>query len=190
MLVLGILAAIIILTIGIFARESPGSLKIPVYAESITVYAEDIPVLEYAEPEFAELLLEFEPVPEPKHKPEPEPEPLPLYELVSLGVFTLTAYCPCVSCTEIWSAEHPSRIGTDFVQRTASGTIPVQGRTIAVDTSVIDFGTVVVIDGHAFIAEDRGGAIRGYRIDVFFECHQEALVFGRQTAEIFIKIFN
>ena len=114
----------------------------------------------------------------------------PEYELVSLGIFTLTAYCPCVLCTEIWSAEHPSRIGTDFVQKTASGTIPKQGRTIAVDTSVIDFGTIVVINGYEFIAEDRGGAIRGKRIDVFFECHQEALVFGRRMAEVFIKIFN
>ena len=118
------------------------------------------------------------------------PEPMPLYELVSLGEFTLTAYCPCVLCTEIWSAEHPSRIGTDFVQKTASGTIPTQGRTIAVDTGVIPFSTIVVINGQEYVAEDRGGAIKNNRIDVFFDSHQEALTFGRQTAEVFIKNYK
>ena len=108
-------------------------------------------------------------------------------DFISLGEFTLTAYCPCVICCEIWSAEHPSRIGTDFIQRTASGTIPTAGRTIATDTSVIPFGTIVLINGHEYIAEDRGGAIVGNIIDIFFDCHQEALTFGRQTAEVFIK---
>ena len=117
-------------------------------------------------------------------KPEPEPEEP---GLVSLGVFRITAYCPCVRCCGIWSAEHPSRIGTDFVQRTASGTIPTAGRTIAVDTSVIPFGTVIFIDGREYVAEDRGGAIRGNRIDIFFNCHQEALNWGVQRIEVFIK---
>ena len=110
------------------------------------------------------------------------------YKYISLGIFVLTAYCPCVRCTGVWSAEHPSRAGTDFIQKTASGTIPKEGRTIAVDTSIIPFGTMVVINGHEYIAEDRGGVIRGNIIDIFFDCHQEALEFGRQKAEVFIKI--
>ena len=118
--------------------------------------------------------------------PEPasiETEP----ELESLGEFTLTAYCPCVKCCGEWSAEHPSRVGTDYIQKTASGTIPTAGRTIGVDPTVIPFGTVVVINGHEYVAEDRGGAINGNKIDIFFEDHDEALEFGRQTAEVFIK---
>lgn len=110
--------------------------------------------------------------------PDPEPE--------NLGEFVLTAYCPCVKCCGEWSAEHPSRIGTDYVQKTASGTIPTAGRTIGVDPSVIPFGTTVIIRGHEYVAEDRGGAIKGNKIDIFFDDHNEALEFGRQTAEVFI----
>ncbi len=106
----------------------------------------------------------------------------------SLGEFTLTAYCPCAKCCGEWSAEHPSRIGTDYIQKTASGTIPEAGRTIGVDPGVIPFGTVVIINDHEYIAEDRGGAVKGNSIDIFFDDHNEALEFGRQTAEVFIKI--
>ena len=115
-----------------------------------------------------------------------KPEPEPTYEIIELGVFTLTAYCPCVICCEIWSAEHPSRIGTDFVQKTASGTIPTEGRTIAADINVIPFGTTVIINGHEYVVEDIGGAIQGNRIDVFFYCHDEAWLFGVQEAEVFM----
>lgn len=116
-----------------------------------------------------------------------EPEPPAEQELESLGEFELTAYCPCVKCCGEWSAEHPSRIGTDYVQKTASGTVPLAGRTIGVDPDVIPFGTTIVINGREYIAEDRGGAINGNRIDIFFTGHDEALEFGRQTAEVFIK---
>lgn len=105
----------------------------------------------------------------------------------SLGTFTLTAYCPCVMCCGEWSAEHPSHSGTDYVQKTTSGTIPTAGRTIGVDPRIIPLGTTVVINGHEYIAEDCGGAIKGQRIDVFCSNHAEALAFGRQTAEVFIK---
>ena len=73
------------------------------------------------------------------------------------------------------------------MQKTASGTIPTAGRTIATDVSVIPFGTVVYIDGHEFVAEDRGGAVRGNHIDRYFNTHREAWDFGRQTVEVFIK---
>jgi len=106
---------------------------------------------------------------------------------VSIGKYILTAYCACVLCCGIWSAEHPSRIGTDFVQRTASGTIAEADRTIAVDTCVIPYGMYVLINGHVYTAEDTGGAVRGNKIiDIFHDCHGKALIFGRQSAEIFI----
>lgn len=114
----------------------------------------------------------------------------PSYIWVSLGYYTLLAYCPCVLCCGIWSAEHPSRIGTDFVQRTASGTIPTAGRTIAVNPAIIPYGTQVKINGHIYIAEDTGAAMRRARIiDIFHDCHEEAIVFGRRRAEIFVKAY-
>ena len=58
---------------------------------------------------------------------------------------------------------------------------------IAVDPAVIPLGTRVFIPGYGeAIAEDVGGAIRGNRIDIAFESHEEALSFGRQELEIFI----
>jgi 3D (Asp-Asp-Asp) domain-containing protein len=98
--------------------------------------------------------------------------------------YVITAYCPCVKCCGIWSEQHPSRVGTDYKQKTASGTFPKEGRTIAVDPSIIDYGTEIIIDGNTYIAEDKGGAIKGKKIDIFFESHQSAIEWGRQTKQI------
>lgn len=99
---------------------------------------------------------------------------------------TATAYCPCTSCCGIWSAQHPSRVGTDYQQVTACGAVPTEGRTIATDPSVIPTGTHVLINGHEYVAEDTGGAIKGNRIDVFFNTHEAALNWGKQTVEVTI----
>jgi len=106
----------------------------------------------------------------------------------SLGEYTITAYCPCVECCEIWSKQHPSRKGTAYVQRTASGTIPTAGRTCAADNNVLPYGTVLLINNHEYIVEDTGGATKGKKlIDIFFDTHAEAVAFGRQKAEVWVK---
>lgn len=60
--------------------------------------------------------------------------------------------------------------------KTASGTVPVEGRTIAVDPKVIPLGSKVSVQfldkeheaySHVYIAEDTGGAIKGNRLDIF-----------------------
>lgn len=94
----------------------------------------------------------------------------------SLGKFVITAYCTCRICCGVYSGRN----------RTASGTVPTTNRTIAVDTSVIPFGTKVVINGQVYVAEDRGGAIKGKRIDMFFYTHKEALRWGRKTVEVYL----
>lgn len=94
----------------------------------------------------------------------------------SLGKYVITAYCTCRICCGVYSGGN----------RTASGTVPTTNRTIAVDTSVIPFGTRVVINGQIYVAEDRGGAIKGKRIDMFFYTHKEALRWGRRTMEVFL----
>lgn len=123
---------------------------------------------------------------EPVYKTLPSFTPEP--EFMSLGEYVLTAYCPCVKCCEVWSDRHPSRVGTKYTQKTASGTVPVANRTIAVCPSAIPLGTTVFINGQMYVAEDKGGAIKGKRIDIFFDTHSEALNFGRQKAEVYIKI--
>lgn len=91
----------------------------------------------------------------------------------SIGKFTLTAYCGCTHCSGSW--------GT----KTATGTKCKAGRTIAVDPTVIPYGTEIYINKHKYIAEDCGGAIKGRHIDIYFSTHKECLEFGKQEAEIF-----
>lgn len=94
----------------------------------------------------------------------------------SLGEFVITHYCACEKCT----------IDGDGI--TATGTKAAAGRTIAVDPEVIAYGTTVIIDGKTYIAEDCGGAIKGNRIDIFMESHQEALEAGVKVAEVYEEI--
>jgi uncharacterized protein YabE (DUF348 family)/3D (Asp-Asp-Asp) domain-containing protein len=62
---------------------------------------------------------------------------------------------------------------------TASGTTVSEGRTIAVDTSVIPMGWWVYIDGVGFRrAEDKGSAVKGKKIDVYFDSESYAQKFG------------
>lgn len=68
---------------------------------------------------------------------------------------------------------------------TAMGT-KVRHGVIAVDPLVIPLGTHVFIPGYGeAVAEDTGG-FHGNHIDVAFDTHGEALVFGRQNLEIYI----
>jgi 3D (Asp-Asp-Asp) domain-containing protein len=62
---------------------------------------------------------------------------------------------------------------------TRSGTRATEGRTIAVDTNVIPMGTWVYIEGIGLRkAEDTGGAVKGKKIDVYYESDATAKKFG------------
>ena len=110
------------------------------------------------------------------------------YDPVALGIHEERAYevsrgggrALYVSATA-YSAHDPGN-----GSHTATGTLVRRG-VIAVDPSVIPLGTHVFIPGYGeAVAEDIGGAIHGQRIDVAFDTHAEALMFGRQELEIFI----
>ena len=118
-------------------------------------------------------------LPEIEEPEEPEPP-----TLTSIGEFTITAYCACEKCC----GKDPSHPAYGI---TASGTEATQGRTIATDPSVIPTGSVVYFDGidgltGGYIAEDAGAAIKGNKIDLFFDSHQDALEWGVQTKEVFV----
>lgn len=93
----------------------------------------------------------------------------------SLGTFKITGYCSCSSCCG----------KSDGI--TASGTKAKAGRTIAADTSRFSFGSKLVIDGHTYTVEDRGGAISGNRIDMYFDSHWEALQWGVRYCTVYVK---
>lgn len=95
-------------------------------------------------------------------------------DLKSLGVFEITAYCPCAKCCD----------KDDGI--TATGVKATAGRTIAVDPKVIPYGTELFIDGFTYRAEDKGGSVKGNKLDIFFNSHLEALEWGVQEHEVFI----
>ena len=110
----------------------------------------------------------------------------PTEKVTSLGTFKLTAYCPCEKCCGKWGKDRPTDSEGNLLVKTASGEYAKEGVTIAADTSVLPFGTIVLIDGHEYIVQDRGGAMDGNKLDIYFESHEEALQFGVQYKEIFI----
>lgn len=64
---------------------------------------------------------------------------------------------------------------------TASGIKVEAKRTIACPPE-FPFGTKIEIEGQGtFICEDRGGAIKGNKIDIYMETKSEAFAFGRQN---------
>lgn len=96
--------------------------------------------------------------------------------------YEATAYCSCEKCCGAWAENRP-----DGIVYTASGAVAQEGVTIAADWDVLPPGTVVYIDGLGErVVQDRGGAIKGNSVDVYFEDHDEALVFGRQTVRLYI----
>lgn len=84
---------------------------------------------------------------------------------VSGQIYKITAYCPCAKCCGKTTG------------RTAMGTKATAGRTIAA-SSKFAFGTKLNINGHIYTVEDRGGAIKGNKIDIFVNSHAEALAWG------------
>lgn len=94
-------------------------------------------------------------------------------------MYVITAYCACYNCCN----KKPTDKGYGI---TASGVKAQQGITVAADKS-IPFGTRIYIEGVGErIVQDRGGVIKGNRIDLYFDNHQSALNFGRQTKQVTI----
>jgi len=104
----------------------------------------------------------------------------------------VTGYCACGSCCG-WErnwylrpvvASGPSKGKPKKVGQTASGTQARPG-TIAADTSRYPFGTIIHIPGYGYgRVEDRGGDIKGQRLDLFFRSHRQALKWGRQRLTV------
>jgi len=103
-----------------------------------------------------------------------------------------TGYCKCGKCCgwkRNWLLRPVYRYGPQKgapkqVGVTASGVRARRG-TIAADTSIYPFGTVMYIEGYGYgKVEDRGGGIKGQHVDLFFRTHDQALTWGRQTLNV------
>lgn len=73
-----------------------------------------------------------------------------------------------------------------WVGRTATGVKPRHG-IAAVDPRVIPLGTKLYVEGYGeCIAADTGGAIKGNRIDLFFNSSRDVRNFGRRQVKVYI----
>ena len=113
----------------------------------------------------------------------------PRTEFVTLEA---TGYCKCGECCGWrWNlllqpvyAYGPMEGEPKKIGETATGKKAKKG-TIAADTNVFPFGTEMKIPGYGTgVVEDRGGAIKGGKIDLFFKTHKQALEWGRQTVTV------
>ncbi|RGG79379.1 hypothetical protein DWW76_12995 [Coprobacillus sp. AF17-11AC] len=69
---------------------------------------------------------------------------------------------------------------------TSTGAIAEEGKTIAVDPSIIPYGSIILINGNEYVAQDCGGAIKGRKIDVFVESPK----MEKQVTEVYLKRRN
>lgn len=85
-----------------------------------------------------------------------------------VGKFSISHYCSCPICTN-----------TPKGSRTATGHIPREGRTVAVDPKLIPLHSIIYVDGvGTFVAEDVGGCVKGKHLDIYISDHQRALNLG------------
>ena len=103
----------------------------------------------------------------------------PIFMVVGFSIpmdANISYYCNCEQCCGVYAGG-----------LTSSGTVPQEGRTIAMDKR-FPFGTEIEINGTVYTVEDRGGAIKGNKIDIFVSDHQTALRNGRHSETVYIKI--
>jgi 3D (Asp-Asp-Asp) domain-containing protein len=132
---------------------------------------------------------EVAPVPESKPKTV-QPQPAEVSHTASKAESSPTDGWKKITVVATGYSLYGDATGSDGTPQTATGTMPVAGRTVAVDPSVIPYGSQVKIPslgGGIYVAEDTGGAINGNRIDIYMSHGDVARQFGRQTIEIYVK---
>lgn len=92
----------------------------------------------------------------------------------------VTAYCPCPKCCGKYSDG-----------KTACGHKIRPGDAFVAADKRYSFGTEMIIagyqNGQPVKVLDRGGAIRGNRLDVFFHSHEEALEWGVKYLDVKVR---
>lgn len=122
-----------------------------------------------------------------KEKPKPKPKPKQTASRGLSGSRSQGSSSGSVSRTLTMSAtaytDNVSSQGK-WVGQTATGMTPRRG-VVAVDPNVIPLGTRLYIQGYGnAIAGDTGGAIKGNRIDLFFDTAAQVRSFGRRTIKV------
>lgn len=91
----------------------------------------------------------------------------------SLGIFSISGYCNCEKCS-----------GGSGV--TYSGKAPQADHTIAADLTILPLGSRVRIGNTVYTVEDKGSAIQGHKLDIYYDSHEKAVSHGRTSQEVFL----
>ena len=80
-----------------------------------------------------------------------------------------------------WESNYP------FYGQPSYTGLPLARGIVAVDPRIIPMGTRLYVEGYGdAVAADQGGAIKGNRIDLFFDSRQEAMSWGMKTVKVTI----
>ncbi len=99
----------------------------------------------------------------------------------------ITAYCPKACCNSGVFVKRGRRIYIDWSNRIAIADMSISQLhstgidIVAIDPSVIPFGSIVYYKGTYYLAMDTGGAIKGKCIDLSMKTHEATHVFGKKT---------
>lgn len=95
-------------------------------------------------------------------------------EMIYLGEWTVTFYCPCVQCCGKWAG----------MNSTASGNPPSAGWTVAAGPSY-PFGSILYIEGFGeYCVQDRG--VPDGWVDIYVNDHSEIPGYGMTTAAAYL----
>ena len=95
--------------------------------------------------------------------------------LIDLGRFKITLYCSCQKCCGQWAIGRPvDEFGQEIVYG-ATGRELIPDYSVGVDPNVIPYGSILIINGKEYRADDTGDLIGKRIIDVYSGSnHQEA----------------
>lgn len=120
------------------------------------------------------------PAPAPETAPKTTPETTGTESVWTTISMRVTAYCPCEKCCGEWA---------DGV--TSNGHVIEPGDCFVAADSRFSFDTEMLIEGYnssnTVKVFDRGGAIKGNKLDVFFHTHQEALEWGVRYIDVKVR---
>ncbi len=104
-----------------------------------------------------------------------------------LGEFRISAYCPCEICCGVYANDRPTDLNGNKIVIGAGGVQLKAGVSIAADTDLFPFGTELIIDGKTYVVQDRGGSIKGNKIDIYFNNHNAAAEYGIKYKNVYIE---
>ena len=149
-----------------YAQAKSVEAKYEEQSKQIELYKDELNDMQCQLQEYTKYKAMYECIAVEKDQLQKEVEELQKWK--ALGQFTITYYWP----------------GEDiYGSLTSTGAIAKEGKTIAVDPSIIPYGSTVLIDGKEYLAQDCGGAIKGNKIDIFSEYPKQE----RYQVETYIK---